>query len=125
MVLAPGQFLVGVTRSASRPSNKLSVTERWRNCQRLDEQFCKQWSPDYLSCLQRRQKWLEKRKNLQAGVIVLVKDERLPFNIRVLGRITETHFGQDGLVQVVTVKSQGGVIKRPVAKWCPLPKKQF
>jgi len=40
---------------------------------------------------------------LQAGYIVLVKDERLPFNLRALGLISETNCGQDGLVQ-----SQGG-----------------
>jgi len=118
MVLAPGLFLVWVTRSANR-GNKLSATKRWRHCQHLDAQFCKEWCSDYLSCLQRRPKWLKKRQNLQAGYIVLVKDERLPFNLRALGLISETNCGQDGLVQ-----SQGGAFTtytRKLDKWWSWP----
>ncbi|XP_041451639.1 uncharacterized protein LOC121405107 [Drosophila obscura] len=123
MVLTPGHFLIGESLLALPEGqvDNISHTERWRNCQYMVQQFWKRWSSDYLTRLQRRPKWLERKENLKAGDIVIVKDERLPSNFWPLGRIMQTHRGKDGLVRVVTLKSNGGLIKRPVAKLCPLP----
>lgn len=37
-----------------------------------------------------------------------------------LARVTEVQPGKDGIVRVVTLKTQNGEIKRPVHKLCPL-----
>ncbi|KAL7724363.1 hypothetical protein ACLKA6_005827 [Drosophila palustris] len=91
--------------------------DRWRNCQYYAQQFWQRWSSEYLSRLQR----LQEKENLQIGDLVLIKDERFPSNQWPLGRILETHAGCDGLIRVVTLKSNGGVLKRPIVKLCPLP----
>lgn len=38
-----------------------------------------------------------------------------------LGRVVEIHPGRDGKVRVVSVKTQAGVMKRPIVKVCVLP----
>ncbi|XP_026827674.1 uncharacterized protein LOC113562437 [Ooceraea biroi] len=49
------------------------------------------------------------------------RDERYPPTKWPLARVIETHPGQDGLVRVVTVKTQCSILKRPITKLCLLP----
>lgn len=124
-VLTPGHFLIGDhLRTPPRPSlldvntNRL---ERWQLTQQLTEHFWQRWSTEYLHRLQVRPKWLSKTPNLNVGDIVIVRDERLPPAKWILGRVVETHAGQDNLVRSATVKTATSLFKRPITKLCGLP----
>ena len=67
-----------------------------------------------------RKKWKVKRQNLKEGDIVLVAESNQPRGVWPLGRIVATHPGQDGMVRVVTVRTQYGEYKRPITKLCLL-----
>ena len=51
--------------------------KRWRHVQYLTEQFWNRWSREYLQTLQTRQKWSQKRRNLQVDDIVIVCETNL------------------------------------------------
>lgn len=123
-VLTPGHFLTGAALLAppqEQPTAKLSLSNNYIALQRMIQQFWSRWSSDWLSHLQNRPKWYQTQKNLQLNELVLIKDDRLPPNEWLLGRITELHPGADQLVRVVTVRTKNGTYKRSVSKLCRLP----
>ena len=86
--------------------------------------FWSSWSKEYLSRLQLRPKWNRSDHDIAIGDLVLIKDDRLPPNQWKLGRITDLHPGPDSLVRVVSVKTNNGIIKRPLVKICKLPSQE-
>ena len=46
----------------------------WRQVQYLSDMFWKWWTKEYLPSLQKRMKWSEFRRNVDAGDLVLVVD---------------------------------------------------
>lgn len=58
----------------------------------------------------------EKFPNLVVNDIVLIVDPNLPRNIWPKGKIVETFVAKDGHVRAVSVLTNSGVFKRPVAK---------
>lgn len=96
--------------------------DRWQYLEKLNQDFWKAWTRDYLSELQQRpKKWRIERPNLKEGDIVIIKDVRLsPMNWP-LARITATHPGDDGIVRAVTVRHKNGETKRAITKICRLP----
>lgn len=124
-VLTPGHFLVGGPLTslpepclAQVPTSRLS---RWQNIQSRVQQFWKKWSLEYLHTLQQRQKWKQENANFNVGELVIVKEDNIPPNQWVIGRITAVHRGDDNLVRVVTVKMKNGEFKRPIVKLARLP----
>ena len=93
---------------------------RWRQVQFLANLFWKRWIAEYLPMLQTRQKWLQPKRNLQVGDIVLVVDYSAPRNSWPMGRVEKVHVGNKGLVRSVTVKTQSTTLDRPVNKLCLL-----
>jgi len=120
-----GHFLTGDSLLAPPATEieKLSLTERWRNYQFYGQQFLKLWRAEYLASLQQRPKLAQPRENLRVGEFVFDQGDRIPSNRWALGRIIKIHVGSDGLVRVATLKTQSGVIDRPIAKLYPLPVK--
>ncbi|CAG9134447.1 unnamed protein product [Plutella xylostella] len=121
--LSPGHFLVGgslITRPQTDPE-QMNLTTRWRLIQSMNKQFWKKWSSDYLQQLQIRTKWRTSTKNMAVDDVVLIKDDNLPPGKWALGKIVAVHPGQDGHVRVATVKTKGGIIKRPILKLALLP----
>jgi len=55
------------------------------------QEFWKRWHQEYLTSLQKRQKW----SNIALDNIVLVKDSNLPPAAWLLTRVVETHPGPD------------------------------
>ena len=125
IALTPSHFLVGdVLTNIPQPRltvPKTNLREKWQHAQQLMEHFWRRWSTQYLSELQTRSKWKEKRGNVEIGRLILIKEDNLPPAQWKLGRIIETHPGADGLVRVVTVKTAQGNLKRALSKICPLP----
>lgn len=122
--LTPGHFLILRPMTSIPDENLIDVNvnrlTRWQYMQQLVQQFWSKWSMEYLTQLQKKPKWDQKLQNLQINDVVLIKDDNLSPTQWLLGKITTTHPGKDGLVRVATVKTKNGLLKRSVSKLCPL-----
>jgi hypothetical protein len=58
------------------------------------ETFWKRWSEKYLHTLQQRTKWKIEHENLKIGEIVIIKEDNLPPQKWLPGRITQIHPGK-------------------------------
>lgn len=124
--LTPGHFLIGGPLTSFPQLNLLDInTNRlsaWENSQKLRQHFWKRWHKEYLHQLTVRSKWQTNSGHLiELGSMVVMKEDNLPPLQWKLGRIIATHAGQDGIVRVVTVKTDTGNYKRCIKKICPLP----
>lgn len=123
--LTPAHFLIGGSFSMiPKPSlteTKSSRLSRWQILQQITQQFWHRWSREYLQRFQDVSKWKHPIQQINIGLLVLLIDERLPPAKWLLGRVTETHAGQDSLIRVVTVRTATSTVKRPIVKLCPLP----
>lgn len=122
--LTPAHLVIGAAINVipdlepfDAPINRLS---RYQILQRIRNQFWKQWSKEYLHQLQVRGKWRIITQNLKKGQLVLLRDDRYPPTQWPLGRVVELYSGKDGLVRVVAVKTATSILKRHVARVCPL-----
>ncbi|GFW93846.1 integrase catalytic domain-containing protein [Trichonephila clavipes] len=119
--LTPSHFLTGDVLSVPEelPSTS-NHRDRWELLQNIKRGFWKKWSSDYISSLQPSKKWQDAQPNLMEDDIVLIKEEGPP-GTWPMARVLQVHPGNDGLVRVVTVKTQDSVLKRPVHKLHKLP----
>jgi hypothetical protein len=78
--------------------------KRWRRVQYLADTFWRRWRHEYLAQLQERKKWLQNKRNLSIGDIVLLVDDSLPRCQWKLGRIVHTVSDSDGLVRKVKMQ---------------------
>lgn len=109
-VLPPGLF--SKQESYSR--------RRWKQFQYLSDLFWKRWAREYLPLLQERRRWNEVKRNLKPGDIVLIIDETSPRNSWPMGRIMETFPDAKCFVRRVRVRTQTGILERPITKLCLL-----
>lgn len=123
--LTPGHFLIGQPLHAlpeidltQVPLNRL---DRWQLIRQCHQSFWKRWAKEYLTTLQGRQKWFQKRLDLAVGDMVIVEAPNRPPSEWRLGRVTEVHPGADNTVRVVTVRTKDGTCKRPAVKLVRLP----
>lgn len=124
-ILTPGHFLIGrplISRpqpsTLEIPTNRL---EYWKRIYQSTQRFWNQWQSEYFSRLQQRPKWVSQTNTFENGQLVLLKEDNLPPSQWKLGRIIQTHPGDDGLTRVVTIKTPTSVLKRPIIKVCSLP----
>jgi hypothetical protein len=116
-VLTPGHFLIGKPITAlPDPHKSMSVLCRWHLCQCLVRPFWQRWQNEYLSSINRYNKWKHPSRNVAPGDVVVLQESGIAPTKWPLGRVLETHPGQDNLVRVVTVKTAQGVYTRPVSK---------
>ncbi len=94
--------------------------KRWRHVQFVVDEFWKRWLREYLPTLQLRDKWLQSKRNLQEGDIVLILDESSPRQTWPLARVVKTFSGRDGLVRSAQVKTKWTKLTRPIHKLCLL-----
>lgn len=126
LALTPGHFLIGDQLTAL-PEHDLKHTEinrlsHYQRLQHMIQHFWRRWSCEYIANLQQRSKWKAKTSNaIKVGAMVILRDDNLPPLYWKLGRIIQTHPGEDSVVRVVTVKTANGVVKRAVSKVCVLP----
>ncbi|XP_018373016.1 PREDICTED: uncharacterized protein LOC108767569 [Trachymyrmex cornetzi] len=125
--LTPGHFLVGAPLTAIPEPNieqiHLNRLSRFQLLSSIIQGFWKRWSREYVSNLQVRQKWKERKENpnLKIGALVLLRDDNAPPLQWRLGRITELIKGQDGLVRMVELKTQLGLTQRAIQRISVLP----
>lgn len=124
-ILTPGHFLIGEALISVPESSLLELNPNrlthWQQIQQQLQQFWHCWSSEYLTRLQQRPKWLQRKINLQEGQLVIIKDDRMPPASWSMGRVIHLHPGNDGLVRVVTVRRNGVNGKLPITKLCLLP----
>lgn len=61
------------------------------------------------------------KNNIKIGEMVLIREENLPINKWLLGRIVKTYPGKDNIVRVVDIKTKSGILKRAISKLSVLP----
>ncbi|XP_049316212.1 uncharacterized protein LOC109579356 [Bactrocera dorsalis] len=105
--LTPGHFLIGkpiLSIPSSGTDLKISSLDKWKLMQKIHRDFWNRWKDEYLHTLQQRNKWKIPANNIKKGDIVIVKDENTQPTKWPLGKVIETHPGNDGRVRVVTLK---------------------
>lgn len=122
--LTPGHFLIGRSLTAYPERNIIEVPENrlkfWQLCTKLQQQFWKRWTTEYLNKLQNRPKWLQSSKNLEVNELVLVKEDNITPLKWPLARIVEIIPGPDGRVRLVRIRTSNGNFLRSISKICPL-----
>jgi hypothetical protein len=125
--LTPAHFLIGRTPiSLPQPcvlEIPLNRLDHYQFLQRIVQEYWKEWSKEYLLQLQQRNKWKQVQDNIQIGQIVLIIDDNQPPAQWAMGKIIEAIHGEDKLIRVVNIRTQKGILKRPIHKLCILPVK--
>lgn len=123
--LTPAHFLIGeptgVLPQRDCSNDKIPVLLRWELTKQMVQRFWRRWSADYLHTLQQRRKWQRPQDELAVDDMVLLLDDNLPPGKWSLGRVVQTHPGDDGHVRVATVRTKAGVFKRAVVRMAKLP----
>lgn len=124
-VLTPGHFLIGQPLVAlpEYPYTELkdSRLSRYQQIQKMSQHFWLRWRNEYLHTLQQRCKWTSVTEPPKLDDLVLIKDENLsPLTWR-RGRVVKLLPGKDSIIRVAEIKTQGGILMRPVSKLCRLP----
>ncbi|KAL7880597.1 hypothetical protein SRHO_G00028510 [Serrasalmus rhombeus] len=122
--LTPNHLLLLKGKPALPPGifqkEDLYCRRRWRQVQYISDIFWKRWSREYLPLLQERQKWLEKKRNVKEGDVVLIVDERAPRGSWLMGKVEKTIPDDQGFVRRVLVKTKTNTLERPIDKLCLL-----
>ena len=124
-LITPNDLLTMKGKSCSDPPGTfepadLYCRKRWRAVQHLRQVFWTRWRKEYMLSLQVRNKWIRPSRNLQAGDVVLLKDDT--FNRRCkwpLAKVVHSIPSKsDGLVRSVQLKmaNSNGLLLRPVHK---------
>ncbi|XP_067667337.1 uncharacterized protein [Haliotis asinina] len=122
--LTPNHFLHGQSGGIFAPDSvdntPYSPMKRWRRVQELVRHVWKRWMKEWLPSIQTRKKWFSPSRDLQVDDVVTIISPEAPRGTWKLGIITRTYPGTDGHVRVVDIKTDKGIITRPVTKVCPL-----
>ena len=116
--LTPGHFLIGAPlRSLPERdvlSKEVNNLEYWARISAVKQSFWKRWSHDYLNELQTRNKWTASNPNVTPGSLVIVREDNLPPQQWLMGKIINIIPGRDDRVRVVDIKTTKGTMRRPI-----------
>ncbi|XP_026139629.1 uncharacterized protein LOC113116023 [Carassius auratus] len=108
LILTPAILLTQKTCSIPPPLGEFTDNDlfkaEWKRVQNLAETFWTRWRREYLTTLQSRQKWQDKKPCLKEGDIVLMKDSQAERNQWPMAVIAKTLPSKDGLVRKVELK---------------------
>lgn len=123
LALTPGHFLRGAPLIAfpEPAAENITLNDRWERLKSMHHQFAQRWKDEYLKELQKRYKWQNSEENVKEGQLVVIKDDLLPPCEWRLGRIIRVYIGGDTFVRVADIRTQAGVMNRPIVKLCVLP----
>ena len=82
-----------------------SLFSHWLLCQALTHQFWQRWTLEYINSLKRYTKWHRTSKNLAVGDVVVLHEDNTSPTKWPLAEVVEVYEGKDGLVRVVSVKT--------------------
>ncbi|XP_061392123.1 uncharacterized protein LOC133327612 [Musca vetustissima] len=124
--LTPAHFLIGSSMLTPAEPEEIkpvsSIFNRWRKLKAIHHDICRRWKEEYLVELHKRYKWKNPHSDLIVGDLVALKGESLCSTDWRLGRIVKVYHGSDDKVRVVDLKTQGGIITRPIHKLVLLPR---
>lgn len=124
-VITPGHLATGVQvlKPLGPELNDRGIVKSisWNEIRKMEQDFWERWSTDYLSELQRRNKWHRLQINVKVGDMVVLKDDNIPPGQWRRGRIIEVFPGKDGAVRSVVVRTASGEYQRPITRLCVLP----
>ncbi|XP_066600735.1 uncharacterized protein [Prorops nasuta] len=116
LALTPAHLLIGKPLNMLPESEISEISHKhiraWRLIQKIRLDFWKRWQSEYLMELQKRNKRFYPGQEITVGTIVLLLEKNQPCMHWSIGKIIETHPGDDGIVRVVTVKTSRGNFKR-------------
>jgi hypothetical protein len=121
--LTPSKLLLLHSNSCVPPGifvDRDCYNRRWRQAQLLANTFWKRWLKEYLPTLQRRQKWLEPKRNLVVKDLVLLVDKDCQRGRWPMAVVEEVYPDEKGIVRHVTVRTTNGKFKRDVRQLCLL-----
>lgn len=109
VVLTPNHLITMKPRTTAPAPGVFDAEEiygrkMWRKVQQFGDEFWKQWKAGYLSNITKRQRWTDKRPNLQKGDLVLLMEDNQPRNQWQTAVVEETTPGDDDLVRKVKIK---------------------
>ncbi|XP_026742765.1 uncharacterized protein LOC113504589 isoform X2 [Trichoplusia ni] len=123
--LTPAHFLIGrsliLLPHPQIERANVNHLQRFRRIEFLKQHFWARFSQEYIVWLQERTKWRQSSGELKEGTLVVIKDKSLPPLLWLLGRITRTLPGRDGISRVADIRTRKGVIRRAFNTICPLP----
>lgn len=107
--LTPNHLLTGKTKIIVSPPamfqyKDVFAVKRWKRVQYLVDQFWSRWKNEYVHQLQSRSKWQDKRRNVQIGDIVVLKEENLPRNMWKMGKVVSVNVSDDQCVRSVKLQ---------------------
>ena len=98
--LTPGDFLIQrssfIVPEPDLTNSQIPFGRRWRLITQLSQHFWARWSKEYISSLQKRNKWLFPQPCPSIGDLVLLKQENTPPGKWPMGKITAIHPGDGG-----------------------------
>lgn len=126
-VLTPAHFLIGDSLTSPpelevEPDN-VKLRGRWIEVNKRVQSFWNLWKRDYLSQLQKKQKWMKDQPNLEVGRMVLLKDDDSHPCEWPMGIVMKVYPDSEGKVRVADIRtahSQAG-LKRAISKLVLLP----
>ena len=117
-VLTPNHFLYGQAGGQLAPrvidDIAFNPRNRWHFVQDLINKCWRRWMKEYLSTLNTRNKWVDQKRNVAPGDVVLLVETSNPKGHWPLGRIQELFPGPDSQVRVVCVRTAGKDYVRPL-----------
>lgn len=120
--LTPNHLLLLRKNSSIRMGGKDECWQRgrWKQAKDIANQFWHRWVSEYLPTLQTRQKWLNKKRNLKKGDLVLIMDGKEVRGHWKKGLVMEAFEDREGYVRRVLLKVEDGTLLRNVQKLCLL-----
>ncbi|XP_053687000.1 uncharacterized protein LOC128736541 [Sabethes cyaneus] len=118
--LTPNHFIMGSSSGAKQPLANINhqngtSRESWDQIRRHLDRFWQRWLKEYLPVLRKQTKWFDEARRVETGDIVLITDEGKR-NTWIRGRVIETISAADGRVRQAVIKTEGGVLRRPVSR---------
>ncbi|XP_065222357.1 uncharacterized protein LOC135846922 [Planococcus citri] len=117
--LTPGHFLIGrPLNSIPQPSLSSVIDNRnkFEQIRRIVKSFWEKWCKEYLHSLQQRSKWRNETVEIAVGDIVVIKEvDEAPGKWK-MGKVEATFPGSDNHIRVVDVRTENGVLRRPITK---------
>ena len=117
-LLTPNNLLLGRS-NAQNPGNLLPVTDhatRFRLVRETADQFWKRWTELYAPTLIKQNKWLQPKRDLKEGDVVLVAEKSLKGTYK-LARVIQTIPGADGRVRKVRLCYKNFKPGEPLSKY--------
>lgn len=123
--LTPAHFLVGDQLVRPLGPNVLSIPSNrlvsWERIHKFEQSIWSRFSQEYLSELQKRNKWQEPQRELKVNDLVFVKEDNLPPGMWKRARVVKVYTGRDGHVRSARIRTGQQFYDRPIVKLCRIP----